>query len=303
MSDIEPGTLLHADSGEPTGPVAGSPVSSPTAGQMLRQARLRSGLTLEELGARVKVTIARLDALEDDRLDAWPNINLMRAAASSVCRLVQLDPSVILDRLPKAEKMQITVAGPQANVGFPHRGGFTLRRAEGTGRSTLPLILATFLLLAALIYFGPTLADLANQLLARDVPMAVPTVAGSVTDPVLPPDAGPTDTRVGLVATEPVASAPIAAGVSASNPPAPVAPQEPLVVIKAKGLTWIAVSDAKGVTLLRKTLSAGETASASGALPLWVVVGRAENAEVLVRGAAVVLEPSVPDNVARFKVQ
>jgi cytoskeleton protein RodZ len=77
-----------------------------------------------------------------------------------------------------------------------------------------------------------------------------------------------------------------------------------MVVIKAKGLTWIAVTDSKGVTLLRKTLSAGETASASSvALPLWVVVGRADNAEVQVRGETVTLEPSVPDNVARFKVQ
>ena len=73
--------------------------------------------------------------------------------------------------------------------------------------------------------------------------------------------------------------------------------------IKAKGLTWIAVSDAKGVTLLRKTLAAGETASATGILPLWVVVGRADNAEVLVRGEAVKLEPTAQDNVARFKVQ
>jgi len=32
-------------------------------------------------------------------------------------------------------------------------------------------------------------------------------------------------------------------------------------------------------------------------------VGKADNAEVSVRGEAVTLQPSVPDNVARFKVQ
>ena len=79
-----------------------------------------------------------------------------------------------------------------------------------------------------------------------------------------------------------------------------------MLVFKARGLTWVAVTDAKGVSLLRKTLAAGETANAnaaSAALPLWVVVGRADKIDVEVRGQRLKLEPSAPDNVARFKVQ
>ena len=130
MSDDQPSLLLHAESSD-AAVAAQAALPSPTAGQMLKQARLRSGLSLEGLGARVKVTVARLQALEDDQFDAWPNINVLRAAAASVCRHVQLDPVVILDRLPKAEKIQLTVAGPAAQVGFRDRAGFTLRRSGG----------------------------------------------------------------------------------------------------------------------------------------------------------------------------
>jgi len=75
-----------------------------------------------------------------------------------------------------------------------------------------------------------------------------------------------------------------------------------LVSFKASGTTWIEVIDAKNTLLLRRTMEAGDTAAASGALPLSVVVGRADLTEVAVRGKALALEPS-PDNVARFKVQ
>ncbi len=311
MSDAEPSLLLHAEGGEVAAVSSGSAPTGPTAGQILKQARMRSGLSLEDLGARVKVTVARLQALEDDRLDLWPNINVLRAAASSVCRHVQLDPAVILDRLPKAEKIQLTVAGPEAKVGFRDRGGFTLRRSGGAGR--LPWVkLAVFgvaaLLLAAMVEVGPSVIAWTAHFFERDVPAAAPSVAGTVSEPVLPPDAGPTDTRVGVVTPEPaaslaLASAPSSLAAASSVPSTGAKAQEPVVEIKAKGLTWIAVSDAKGVTLLRKTLAAGETASATGILPLWVVVGRADNAEVLVRGEAVKLEPTAQDNVARFKVQ
>ena len=308
MSDLAPGLLRHAEGADAADVPAGAAPLVPTAGQLLKQARQRSGLTLEELAARVKVTVARLQSLEDDRTEAWPNVNVLRAAAATVCRHVQLDPAMILDRLPKAEKIQLTVAGPEAKVGIRDRNGFTLRHGAGTGRLPALLVGAALLLLAALVYFGSTLLTWTDHVLEREAPSAVPSVAGAVTDPVLPPDAEPTDTRVGVAAVEsaaakPVAPVPVRSAPAASSAAGSATVQEPLVVIKAKGLTWIAVSDARGVTLLRKTLSAGETASASGALPLWVVVGRADNADVSVRGEAVTLEPSVPDNVARFKVQ
>ena len=209
----------------------------------------------------------------------------------------------------------------------------------------MPLaLLALALALAALgLYLGPMLQDWfdrvwASQALIAAAPAPAPA---AVPEPVLPPDAEPTDTRVGATAPEAAASLPVVAAAlagAAKVAPSVAAPSlapavstpmvaasksmggasvagklasapasastSPLLVFKARGLTWVAVSDAKGVTLLRKTLAAGESASATGgALPLWVVVGRADHTDVEVRGQAFKLEPSASDNVARFKVQ
>ena len=316
------------------------PAALPTAGQMLHNARRAVGLSLEELAARVKVPVSRLQALEEDRFDSWPDMNVVRAVAASVCRHVRLDSAIILARLPKAEKMVWSAAVADSPVGFRDKDGFKMRSASGVGRLPLALLALALALAALGLYLGPMVQDWFERVWANQPPSAMAPAPVAVPEPVLPPDAGPTDTRVGALAPEAVASLPVAGGAvggaSAVAPstiasmaplraapfktsadasvagtvtvPAPAATvsASPLLVFKARGLTWVAVTDAKGVSLLRKTLAAGETATASAAsaaLPLWVVVGRADHIDVEVRGQRLKLEPSAPDNVARFKVQ
>jgi cytoskeleton protein RodZ len=53
---------------------------------------------------------------------------------------------------------------------------------------------------------------------------------------------------------------------------------------------------------LRKTLAAGEVAGASGAVPLMVVVGKADAVDVSVAGKPFNLIAVAKDNIARFEV-
>lgn len=284
------------------------PVSAPTAGGMLRNARIAAGLSLDDLAARVKVPVSRLQSLEDDRFDEWTDKNLVRALVASVCRHVRIDPAIVLSLLPKAEILVWSSVASDSAVGFKDRGGFNLRSPRGLARLPLALLALGLALVALAIYVGPWLQASFDGVLGRPLPVAAP--APAPTDPVLPPDAGPTDTRVGAGTADSPSGLPMASGAltePASSAPASMAvasaPSAPLLVFKARGLTWVGVTDAKGVSLLRKTLAAGETASTSGALPLWVVVGRADLTDVEVRGQALKLEPTAPENVARFKVQ
>ena len=75
------------------------------------------------------------------------------------------------------------------------------------------------------------------------------------------------------------------------------------VEFKAKGDSWIQVTDARGGVQLRKLLAAGESAGASGPLPLVVTVGSVSATEVQVRGKPFDLAPVSRDNVARFEVK
>ena len=67
--------------------------------------------------------------------------------------------------------------------------------------------------------------------------------------------------------------------------------------------SWVKVTDAKGAVVLSRTISPGEQVAASGALPLFVVVGRANATRVMVRGVALDLGAFSKENIARFEVK
>jgi cytoskeleton protein RodZ len=110
------------------------------------------------------------------------------------------------------------------------------------------------------------------------------------------------------IASAPLASAavvPPRAQTPASAASATVQPVSTsgIVVLRAKGPSWVEVVDAKGIVGVRKTLAAGESAGATGALPLQVTIGRVDVTEVQVRGKPFDLRPVSKDNVARFEVK
>ena len=67
--------------------------------------------------------------------------------------------------------------------------------------------------------------------------------------------------------------------------------------------SWVKVTDAKGAVVLSRTIAPGEAVFAAGALPLSVVVGRADATRVQVRGQAFDLAAYSRENVARFEVK
>ena len=80
-------------------------------------------------------------------------------------------------------------------------------------------------------------------------------------------------------------------------------PADSIVVFKASGETWVEVKSVTGSTLFKKLLVAGETAGASGTVPLTVIVGRADATQVEVRGKPIDLIAIAKSNVARFEVK
>lgn len=119
--------------------------------------------------------------------------------------------------------------------------------------------------------------------LAPSVALSTPTVA-SPTMVITPP----ANAAAPVAAASPALSATAAAGI---------------VVFHAKVESWIEVRDARGAVPLRKTLAPGEAAGVNGALPMSVIVGKADSTQVQVRGKPLDLAPYARDNVARFEVK
>ncbi|RZL96357.1 MAG: helix-turn-helix domain-containing protein [Variovorax sp.] len=286
-------------------PLVAGDSSFMTAGGMLRQAREAHGLDVSVVAAALKIPTQKLEALEDDNIEALPDPVFARALAASVCRALKIDPKPVLAKLPGALKPGLADADRTISTnlrsGAPHQG----RNGNGFALPSRALMAVVVLLLvgAAALFWLPQstfdqLSAAVSAMMTRAEP-AAPTgepsaapaaPAGTVVESVTPP----------VAAVEPT---PPAAAIAAAVPPPPAAASDP-VVFTARSDSWITVSDAGGKPLLRRTVAAGETVGVSGVLPLSVVIGRASGIDVQVRGQPFDLKPiTKAGGVARFEVK
>ncbi|MES2633784.1 MAG: helix-turn-helix domain-containing protein [Pseudomonadota bacterium] len=295
----------------------------PTAGALLRQAREAAGLHVAALAVSLKVPVRKLEALEDDRYDLMPDNVFVRGLAASVCRTLKIDPQPIMERLPQRAAPRLVRTDEGVNA--PFRAASDAAPPTWLAQLTRPVFLAVFALLlgALILILLPTARDdllprarVETAPLPAATPMVIPgeapaAAASGAAVPTAPaevsaaaalePTQALTLAPAASVAVPPVAVAPVS--VPASSAAAPVA-EDSTVVFRAKGPSWVEVTDAKGAVALRKVLAPGEAVGASGALPLRVTVGRTDVTDVEVRGKPFDLAPhSKSDNVARFEVK
>ncbi len=296
MSDVDLNDATPLES-----PVTGAPV---TAGALLRAAREASGLHIAALSVAMKVPVKKLEALEADRSDLLPDIVFVRALASSVCRTLKVDPVPILELLPQTVQAKLETTHKGINEPFKSPGDTrNFAWLELLKRPSVLMVLA-LLISAVVVNFMPELhwAEPAAKPEVTDVTTAPAKETGD--DAVAPEKAEEKSPAVEVV------PAPVAANVS--PPTAPDTPSEvavpdakpaDTVVIRSKGVTWVEVVDASGAVLVRRTLQAGGVTSANGVGPMAVVIGKADVAEVEVRGKPFSISGVSKDNVARFEVK
>ncbi len=288
--------------------------SQHSAGTMLRLAREAAGLHIGALAVSLKVPVKKLEALESDRLDELPDTVFVRALAASVCKTLKMDAAPVLARLPGhvARPLPVVSASSLAFFSMPTRG-WQVPLVARLGRPVI--VVVAVLLIATLAMLLAPLLERPNA--ATRVPAPVPLSGATAPVPVtvvVVPAEVPTSTATVPSATALKAVATTSATAAVAGPPvalpAPVAQLASasvlgtsLVGFRARGPSWVEVTDASGTVMLRKTLVAGETTQASGALPLSVIVGRADVTDVTVRGQSFDMASVSRDNVARFQVK
>lgn len=320
--------ILIQDSSLSSNPISEHLNASPllAAGQMLRQARMDAGLHIAALAVTLKVPVKRLEALEEGNLALLQDMVFVRALASSVCRTLQVDSAPVLERLPKAALPRLNI--DNASINMPIRLQNSAAKLQLLDVLRTPWLMGVLLLVtgAALMYFLPksstnTAFDLASALKVLTVTGSNPNaetpaqIDKSTPEKLVPslvksmPDAplsvapaqtkDPIVTADSLAVTNADASVPGTFALVTMNA---TVPANSIVVFKATGQTWVEVKSINGITILKKLLNDGETAGASGTLPLTVIVGRADVTQVEVRGKSIDLSTIAKSNVARFEV-
>jgi cytoskeleton protein RodZ len=285
-----------------------------SAGTLLRTAREASGLHVAALAVAMKVPVKKLEALEADRLDLLPDAVFVRALASSVCRTLKIDATPVLEKLPQSSIPRLDAEERGINAPFHAHGQSSgMSVPDFFARPAVLAVLALLIGVGVLVLFPeyrtlPPSVD--SGALMVPVPAAPAGVVPEAVSESAPKSVQPSETSQAVSAPVAVIPAPPARPVSdlvrtELVPPGAEVPSVNfgLLAFRARGTSWVEVTDAKGVVQLRKTLVSGERVATSGALPLSVVVGRADATLVEVRGKEFSLDAIAKDNVARFEVK
>lgn len=282
-----------------------------TSGAQLKAARLAQGLHIGALAVTLRVPVKKLEALEADRLDLLPDTVFVRGLASSVCRVLKIDAEPILAGLPFSEAPNINTDDMSLNTPFRssgHRGWFAWMEqfTKPVAIGLLLLILGIFTLLLL-----PRNTAIEIKLVSNEAGTSPDDTVTSVEQSSEPSsqDALLISSRAVTVLPKSMADAASATSLSSPAVSSAVATSGAdqanagVLTLLAWESSWVEVTDAKGGVQLRKTMDSGEKVHLSGALPLTVIVGRADVVLVTVRGQPFDVAAFSKGNVARFEVK
>lgn len=270
-----------------------------TAGRLLKAAREAQGLPVAALAGTLKVPVPKLEALEADRHEVLGDLVFTRALAASVCRVLKMDPAPVLAALPHSELPRFKT--DDAGLNTPFKTGGVVFGPQIRSRLTHPLGLAVALLLLGilLVFLWPE-----TELPKRMSTSVLPVTETEVVLPAPAFDSVAPSAIVPLASDLPVSQA--SSTTLAQEAPVPVVDTNgvpAVLMLESRGASWVEITDAQGVLQLRRILAAGEQVRSQGPLPLSVVLGRADDVAVTVRGQRLDVIPMTRANVARFEVK
>ncbi len=309
MTEPEGAPAAELPATAPDQPAAPPPPAVPSAGSQLRSAREAAGLSLEALSQTLKVATAKLTALEAGQLDELPSPMFTRALASSVCRVLNIDPAPVLNQLPQNDQFSFERAQSGLNAPFRANAPRPMTVALKLLKSPLALVVLALLVGALVMLLVPSIPPVDN--LVNGLKNSAETPSAAVTPPPGAAAAASTGSvNAVVIAPSLVPATPVPPASDVASPtltPAVSLRSEssvPAVLgFKARASVWIEVTDARGRTPLRRLVNAGEVVQVDGTPPMLAVVGRADVVDVEVRGKPLDITARAKDNVARFEVK
>ncbi|KAA8999523.1 helix-turn-helix domain-containing protein [Stenotrophomonas cyclobalanopsidis] len=261
-------------------------------GTRLRQAREAAGLTLDDVGQRLRMPVQVVKSLEEEQWQKLGAPVFVRGQLRSYARLLNVDISQLL------EHAQVGAVVPPTLVSHTHTPR-ARRIAENLGRRMLYVgitaVLAVPVWFATRGHFDNTPAT-PNTASLDVVPAAVPVAPSSVGNEPAAASAEP------AVAAAKPAATPYVASLAPVPRPAPAAPATANLDMQFSGDSWVDIAAPDGGSVEKALIKAGETRSFTPGQVSRVTLGNASAVQVQQNGAIVDLTPYQRANVARFQV-
>lgn len=303
-------------------------------GASLGKARAAQGLSIHDVGARLKVPAQKVDAIESGNVDALPDLTFAKGLMRAYARLLHVDIDPLLARFhaqaaPPAPEVAIRRQG-SLNASFDDRRRFRSSgaSASGTGGRWIWLALVAAVVCAGALFgvdhVKQWLDAREQQFTQQGAETAVEAESGTVTA-VLPHVMGgaaseapgamtgvegatgaanasatlatPLAAVTGTPATTNESAATAAATVPAVTTPSAAGELQ----LRFSAPTWYEVRDAGGKVVLGGTAKAGDEVAGGGTAPYKVVIGNVKGVAAMTRnGEPVDLQAANRNNVARL---
>lgn len=290
-------------------------LSLEAVGRILVDAREKMGLSIEDVGTRLRLTPKQVVAMESGHMDELPGPAFVRGFLRNYAKLLQLDPEPLLDACRahgiEVAPKHISLHSENIQIAGRERKGWTIYLAA---------IVIVILLLAAWFAYKdfagngmpPEQSSEAevpqeelpgtalDQPLAQPLPQApLPEVLPAPGPETLPPEAS--------TPTAPATADPVAPGTPQTTAPqtTPAAPASAAatVVLTATQTSWVGVTDRDGKELLGRNVVAGASQTVTGTPPLKLTIGNAAGIQVTYNGNPVDTAPHIRSNVARLTLE
>ncbi len=302
----------------------------PRVGAILREARERMGMSVEEVAIRLKFAPRQIIALEEDNYDQLPQLAFVRGFVRSYARLMQINEVPLLEALPGAPAPDLSPAKrAMEDVVTSHSG------ARNQNLAWLAGALAVAVVIGVLAWKYD-----ADNAATKPVSVSTPapaTPGGATTPPAsavqpaesmaLAESQGGAEKRAANVTAS--APGPTPAPVAATPKPAPhaAAPHAASAssgasaVAASKGSaprkqrasqqvrlefdedSWVDVTDGNGKVLLSTLGKQGATHVVSGSPPISVVLGHGKGVRVYYKNEALDLGIKPGQDVVRLKLE
>jgi len=290
-----------------------------TAGMLLRDAREAAGISLDSVAQQLKLHLRQVKALEDDDFAQLPGRTFIRGFIRNYARLLRLDPAVVLAALPDAgagQSPEGASLGPSARPMGELPPDSPIRRSWA--RWAIPLLMVVAVAVAAFYERMRPPEDTVKRVAPEKVvplpapaPVTAPADTTALPNPLALPsdktDAPPGSPPERLNAGNAPATAMPQQTTPQSAPPTgqqtPPVASEGTIALSFLGKSWVEVREGGGAIVLSTTGYAGGTQSASGRLPLDVVVGNASAVTVTFQGQPLDIAPFTSKNIAKFTVK
>lgn len=282
----------------------------PSVGLQLRRAREARGMTVEGVGAAIKLAARQVEAIEADDYARLTSATYARGFIRNYASLMGLDAQALLAQLDRHEVRARPQLVEQANVGV------AMPSQSARRKWMLPLLALSVPALAAIalyVWFEFWPADAQPAAAVEPTPAVVAppeaeaTPEAPATEPVLP-----VDPQTATVPAEvpPPNPSPDAAATAALPPasaqPAPAAPAVPgqrQLNFRFTADSWIEMRDAQGRIVLSELNRAGSTRSLTAVFPVSLVIGNAKSVTMDIDGTPYDLAPSTKVEVARLRLE